>query len=97
MLERLVENRIREAMAAGEFDDLPGRGRPIDLTLYFQLPAAQRVALRLLKDHHILPEKVQLLKEIGELRAQIAACHNEAQRRHLTRQLNYKQMAFSLA
>lgn len=25
----LVERRIREAMAAGDFDDLPGAGRPI--------------------------------------------------------------------
>ena len=25
----LVERRIREAMAAGEFDDLPGKGKPL--------------------------------------------------------------------
>lgn len=27
----LAERRIREAMAAGAFDDLPGAGRPLDL------------------------------------------------------------------
>jgi len=28
--ETLVERRIREAIEAGEFDDLPGAGKPID-------------------------------------------------------------------
>jgi hypothetical protein len=30
-LESLVERRIREAAGRGEFDDLPGAGRPLDL------------------------------------------------------------------
>ena len=30
-LESLVERRIREATERGEFDDLPGAGRPLDL------------------------------------------------------------------
>lgn len=29
ILESLVERRIREAMERGEFDDLPGAGKPI--------------------------------------------------------------------
>lgn len=28
-IQRVAENRIREAMEAGEFDDLPGLGKPI--------------------------------------------------------------------
>lgn len=28
-VERIAENRIREAMARGEFDNLPGEGKPI--------------------------------------------------------------------
>jgi hypothetical protein len=29
--EKLVEEKLREAIARGDFDDLPGRGRPQDL------------------------------------------------------------------
>ena len=29
IIEGLVERRIREAMEAGEFDDLPGAGEPL--------------------------------------------------------------------
>ena len=32
MLDFLVEKKIQEAMARGAFDDLPGAGRPLDLT-----------------------------------------------------------------
>ena len=32
MAESLVERQIREARERGEFDDLPGRGRPLDLS-----------------------------------------------------------------
>jgi hypothetical protein len=31
--EDLIERRIREAMEVGEFDDLPGEGRPQDLSV----------------------------------------------------------------
>ena len=37
--QKLAENRIDEAIALGEFDDLPGRGRPLDLTEYRLQPA----------------------------------------------------------
>src|SRR3954452_13836720 len=30
-MESLVERRIREAMERGDFDDLPGAGRPLEL------------------------------------------------------------------
>jgi hypothetical protein len=29
-LESLVEKKIREAIEQGEFDDLPGKGKPVD-------------------------------------------------------------------
>ena len=32
MAESLVERQIREARERGDFDDLPGRGRPLDLS-----------------------------------------------------------------
>jgi hypothetical protein len=35
---RLAENRIREAMAQGQFENLPGAGRPLNLQEYFTTP-----------------------------------------------------------
>lgn len=64
---RLAENRIEEAIANGEFKDLPGQGQPLDLAEYFALPAAERAGAALLKNANVVPPEVQLLKEIAEL------------------------------
>lgn len=36
--ETLVEKKIRQALADGEFDDLPGKGQPLNLDEYFAAP-----------------------------------------------------------
>lgn len=50
--ERIAENRIREAMQAGELDNLPGARKPIDLEGYFKLPEHRR--------RFFIPEERQL-------------------------------------
>jgi hypothetical protein len=64
---RLAENRIDEAIANGEFDDLPGKGKPLDLADYFAQPAAERAGSALLKSANVLPPEVELLKAIALL------------------------------
>ncbi|HSI11063.1 MAG TPA: DUF1992 domain-containing protein [Chthoniobacter sp.] len=64
---KLAESRIEEAMASGEFRDLPGQGKPLDLSDYFALPPSARAGAALLKNANVVPPEVQLLKEIGEL------------------------------
>lgn len=96
MLEKFVGERIREAMARGEFDNLPGQGRPVDLTEYFQLPEDLRVAYTLLRQHNIVPEEVRLLRDLGELRARREACADPDQRAELARAINHKQMALNV-
>ncbi|HZS08448.1 MAG TPA: DUF1992 domain-containing protein [Blastocatellia bacterium] len=72
--EKLVENIIRDAMDKGEFDDLPGRGRPIDLTAYFATPEDRRLANSILKNANIVPEEIELLREIETLNARLETC-----------------------
>ena len=36
--QKNVDEKIREAIARGEFDDLPGKGKPLDLDAYFATP-----------------------------------------------------------
>jgi|SRR6516164_6682484 hypothetical protein len=70
--EKIAENKIRQAMADGEFDRLPRRGA-IDLEEYFKLPAELRLAYSVLKSAGCVPEEVALLKEIARLEATLAA------------------------
>ena len=66
--DRIVEALIQEAMARGEFDNLPGQGKPIDLTDYFNTPEDLRVAQAMLKNADMVPVEVELLQEIVALR-----------------------------
>ncbi len=62
----LVEEKIREAIARGEFDDLPGKGKPITLEDYPFTPPEWRLAFKILADAGFAPDWIALDKEIRE-------------------------------
>ena len=78
--ERIAENRIREAMQAGEFDNLPGAGKPVDLEGYFKLPEYLRVAFSILKSANCVPAEVELLNEIATLERQLESAPEDGKR-----------------
>jgi len=84
--ERIAESRIREAMQEGEFDNLPGAGKPIDLDGYFKLPEHLRVAFSILKSAHCVPAEVELLNEVAALEQRLLAAP-EAQQPAIRREL----------
>lgn len=60
----VAERRIQEAIDAGEFENLPGKGAPLDLEVDASVPLHQRVANRILKNARALPDWLQLEKDI---------------------------------
>jgi len=85
--EKLAEQKIREAIEAGEFDNLPNAGSPIDLDEYFSMPAHLRMAYSVLKSANCLPEEVELMKEVDALEARLSTEQNEAERARMTQKL----------
>src|SRR5262252_9054784 len=77
--ERIAENKIREAMHGGEFDNLRGSGKPIDLDGYFQLPADLRAACWLLKSADCVPAEADLLTEIAALERRLSTAPGDQQ------------------
>jgi len=55
----LAERRIEEAIARGEFDELPGAGRPLELDDDPLVPEDMRVACRILKNAGYVPAEAQ--------------------------------------
>lgn len=96
MFDKLVEQKIREAMKAGEFDNLEGSGRPVNLEAYFATPEEFRAGYAVLKNAGVMPEEAQLLKEINDLRQKLDACSDEAERGKLTRNLNDLTLKYDL-
>ena len=70
-LDDLVETRIRDAQARGEFDALPGAGKPLpdeDLT---GVPQDLRVAFRILKNAGVVPSEVEALRDLDSMISQL--------------------------
>ncbi len=59
-----VEEQIQAAMARGEFDNLPGAGKPLDLSENPYTPEELRLGYKLLKDAGFAPLWITLQKEI---------------------------------
>lgn len=85
--ERVAEQRIRQAMEEGEFDNLPNAGQSLDLEDYFAWPESVRMAYALLKSANCVPVEVELLREIARLDAALAAARDEAVRQSVGRTL----------
>ncbi len=94
--DRIVEALIKEAQERGEFDNLPGKGKPIDLTSYFEMPEEVRLAQSVLKNAGMTSPEVQLLKEIAELRQVLEALTDETKKQEIQKQIQHKQIEFNL-
>src|SRR3954464_11151576 len=68
----LAERKIEEALARGDFDDLPGAGRPLDLDDDPLVPEDVRMAYRILKNSGFVPPEVEHIREISGLERVVA-------------------------
>ena len=89
-IERLAEQRILEAQRKGEFDDLAGKGKPLELEDLSALPEDLRMAYHVLKNAHILPPEAELLKDIHILEDLLKHVEDEGERRALAKSLQWK-------
>jgi hypothetical protein len=89
-LSIIAEEKIREAMARGEFDNLPGAGRPLPLDDDPMIPDELRVAYKILKNAGCIPPELSLRKEIVTLKDLLATIECDDRRRMTARELNYK-------
>ncbi len=94
--EKFIDQIIQDAIARGEFDNLEGAGKPIDLDAYFSLPEDSRVGYSMLKGQKFVPEEVERLKEVGELKEKVRSCTDESERAALNKLLNERMLALSI-
>ena len=93
---RGIEELIKQAIAKGEFDDLPGKGKPLDLSAHFETPEHLRMGYSMLKGAEFVPEEVQLLKEMAALREELKSCPEEERKKELSKTLQEKCVHYSL-
>lgn len=62
--ELLAEERIQEAMEAGEFDDLPGAGQPLSLREDGPYERSWRLAFHVLHNAGMAPRWIEMDREV---------------------------------
>lgn len=80
LLDQLVEDRIRAAVARGDLRGLPGEGRPLCFDEDGLVPPELRMAYRVLRNGGGVPPEVLALREATGL-AQSVAAEQDAGRR----------------
>jgi len=94
---RVAETRIREAIAQGEFENLPGKGKPLNLEDYFSTPEDLRMAFSILKNANCAPAEVELLKEVARLQQALADASDAAAQQELQRTLAQRKTQLAIA
>ncbi len=93
-MSSIIEEKIQEAIRKGEFDNLPGAGRPLQLEDASGVPEELRASYKLLKNAGMIPEEMQIRKEMVTLEQLIACCRNDQERARLNQQLSLKKMRY---
>lgn len=87
---RIAEERIKEAQRAGAFDNLPGKGKPLDLEDLSWVPDDLRISYHILKNAHVLPPEAELLKDIHTIEDLLKHVEDEGERRALAKSIQFK-------
>lgn len=94
--QKIVEKKIKEAMDKGEFDDLPGRGKPIAFEDDSNIPEDLRLTFKVLKNADYLPPELQLKKEIRQMEDMLEGIPDEKEKYRQIKKINYKIMQLNL-
>jgi len=95
-LEIIAEQKILEAIARGEFANLPGAGKPLRLEDDSMIPGELRIAYKVLKNAGCIPPELELRKEIITLRGLLRTIEDDGGKKDKYRELNYKLLKLNL-
>lgn len=83
-------------MERGEFENLKGNGKPLDLTAYFETPEELRLAYSALKNAGYVSTEVELLQEIAALKEKLAGMTDEDEQNRIRKLIRDGRLKFDL-
>ena len=95
--DKIVEERIREAIERGELDNLEGKGKPLNLEDDSHLPDDLRLAYKVLKNANCLPPELELRKEIKTTEALLAGIKDTQEKYKQIKKLNFLIMKLNMS
>ena len=94
--QKIIEQRIREAANNGEFDNLPGQGKPLKLEDESRIPEELRLAYKILKNANCVPPEVELRKEIMQMEDLLESIPDEKEKYRHIKKINLKIMKLNM-
>lgn len=86
------EDKIRRAYKDGEFDNLPGYGKPLKLDDLSAIPEDLRMAYRVMKNAGVINEEMEIKKELLTIENLLDNCEDQERKLVLQNKLNEKQL-----
>ncbi|MBP2652210.1 MAG: hypothetical protein H6Q74_3035 [Firmicutes bacterium] len=83
-------------MDNGEFDNLPGKGKPLDLDDGKSVSPELRAAYKILKNSGMLPQEMSLKKELAILEKLMSQAKNSEEKDSLQKKLQNKTLMYSI-
>jgi hypothetical protein len=96
LLQQIAEQRILEAQRSGVFDNLPGKGKPLELEDLSWVPEELRIGYHVLKNAHVLPPEAELLKDVHTLEDLLKHIEDEGERRALAKSIQWKMIRLDM-
>ena len=94
--QKIIEERIRKAQEEGEFENLPGSGKPLSMDEP-NVPEELRLAYKILKNAECLPPEIELKKEITKIEEILAGMTDTAEKYHILKKLNFLILKLNLS
>ncbi|MCM3618636.1 DUF1992 domain-containing protein [Sutcliffiella horikoshii] len=88
---RLTDEKIRKAYEDGEFENLPGYGKHLELEDLSNVPPEMRMAYKMMKNAGMMEEQ-QVRTEIEYLEDLIKGAHSDVEEARLNQRLSEKQL-----
>ncbi|MFN2747806.1 MULTISPECIES: J-domain-containing protein [Bacillus] len=88
----ISEDKIKQAMKDGEFDNLPGMGKPLRKDEAQHVPEHLRMAYRIMKSAGMAGDEGALKKEMMTIDELIAKCTDENERERLMKRKTENQL-----
>lgn len=87
--EKIVEERIRKAQKRGDFENLPGSGKPLTFQDGCFVPEELRLAYKILKNADWIPPEIELKNQIKQTEDLLAGMEETSEKYRLLKKLNF--------
>ena len=83
-------------MEKGEFDNLPGEGKPLELDDDSRIPEDCRLAYKILKNADCVPPEIEAKKTIRQMEDLLDNTQDEKEKYKLIKKINYTIMKLNM-